>query len=49
MLGINEIGYTASSFYTSYRKLVDTVIESQPDAVTGAGNYSRHEIPLGFK
>lgn len=33
MLGINEIGYTASSFYTSYCKLVDTVIESQPDAV----------------
>jgi len=33
MLGINEIGYTASSFYTGYSKLVDTVIESQPNAI----------------
>ncbi|NLL45426.1 MAG: hypothetical protein GX250_01280 [Clostridiales bacterium] len=33
MLGINEIGYTPSSFYTGYSKVIDSVMESQPDAI----------------
>jgi len=33
MLGINEIGYTASSYYTGYSQVIDSVLESQPKAI----------------
>lgn len=33
MLGINEIGYTASSYYTGYSMVIDSVLESQPEAI----------------